>query len=113
MRAAARLHAIGVVGDEIDAVEGHAEPFGQELREARLVALAAIHRAEHQFDPALGADRDLGALARRAAGAFDVIGDADAAQLAAPLRLGAARRKAVAIGEAQRRVQPCSYSPLS
>ena len=54
MRAAAGAHPVGVVGDEIDAVERHAEPFGQELGEAGLVALAAVHGAQHQLDAALG-----------------------------------------------------------
>ena len=45
---------VGVVGDVNDAVERHAEPFGDELRKARLVALARGHRAHHQLDPALG-----------------------------------------------------------
>ena len=73
----------GVVGDIVDAVERHAEPFGDELREARLMALAGGHGAHHQLDPAFGKDGDLGALARRAAGDLDIIGDADAAQPAA------------------------------
>ena len=41
-----------------------------------------------------------------AAGDLDVIADADAAQLAALLRIGLARGKAFPIGETQRRVQP-------
>ena len=44
---------------------------------------------------------DLGPLARRAGGGVDVIGDADAAALAALARLGAAGRKALPIGESQ------------
>ena len=51
-----------------------------------------------------GRDRDLGALARKAAGDFDVIGDADAAQLAARARFGLARREALPVGERQRRI---------
>ena len=114
MRAAAGADAVGVVGDEIDALERHAEPFAEQLREAGLVALAAVHRAEHQLDAAFGAHRDLGALARRAAGAFDVIGDADAAQLAA-LR---ATRPCARQSRSNRRARsaasmPRSYSPLS
>ena len=85
MRAAAGADAIRVMRHEIDALMRHAEPFGHELGKARLMALAAIHRAEHELDAVIGADRDLGALARRAAGALDVIGDADAAQHAALL----------------------------
>ena len=55
MRAAAGRDAIGVVRDVIDAVERHAEPFGEELREAGLVALAADIVPMHQLDPASGA----------------------------------------------------------
>ena len=54
MRAAAGADAVGVVRDEIDALERHAEPFADQLREAGLVALAAVHRAEHQLDAACG-----------------------------------------------------------
>ena len=100
--------AVGVVRDEIDAFERHAEPFGNELGEAGLVALAAVHRAEHQLDAALRADRHLGALARRAAGAFDVIGDADAAQLAVSFRRRLAGGKALLIGEPQA-PHPCPF----
>ncbi len=48
--------------------------------------------------------RHLGALARHAGRGVDVVGDADAAQLAARRRVGAARRKAVPIGELERLV---------
>ena len=74
------------------------------LREAGLVALTAVHRAEHQLDPALGRDGDLGALARKAAGGFDVVGEADAAQHAARAGFGLARREALPIGERQGRI---------
>ncbi len=70
---------------EIDALERHAEPFVEELRKAGLVTLADIHCAKHELDAAMAADRDLGAFALGAAGALDVIGDADAAQHAAAL----------------------------
>jgi hypothetical protein len=39
MRTAAGPHARGVVRDIVDCRERHAEPFGDELRKARLVAL--------------------------------------------------------------------------
>ena len=95
---------IGVVGDVDDAVERHAEPFGDELGEARLMALSGRHRAHDQLDLAFGKHGDLGALARRAGGDLDIIGDADAAQLAAASRFRAAGGKAAPIGERQRRV---------
>ena len=51
-RAAAGLHPIGVAGDEPDLLGIDAEPFADDLREARLVPLARRHRAEHQLDRA-------------------------------------------------------------
>ena len=108
MRAAAGRDPRGVVRDVIDAVERHAEPFGDELGEARLVALAGRHRAHHQLDPALGQHGDLGALARRAAGDLDIIGDADAAQPAASL----CRRRGAPESRPNRRAPaPCPSPP--
>src|SRR6185503_13609749 len=89
----------------VDGVERHAEPFADQLREACLVTLPAIHRAEHELDAATRADIDLGALARRAAGALDVIGDADAAELAALPRVRLARGEALVIGETERDIE--------
>ena len=60
MRAAADRDAVGVAGDEAHAVDRHAEPFGDQLGEARLVALALRHGADHQLDDAVGLHRDLG-----------------------------------------------------
>ena len=64
MRAATRRNPGGVVGDVSDALERHAKPFGDELREAGFVPLSRGHRAHHQLDPAFGKHGDLGALAR-------------------------------------------------
>lgn len=50
MRAAAGRHPRGVVGDVGNAVERHAEPFGDELGKTRLMALPRRHRAHHQLD---------------------------------------------------------------
>ena len=47
MGAAAERHAVGVAGDDAHALDRHAEPFGDELREARLVALALRDDADH------------------------------------------------------------------
>ena len=101
MRAAARGDPCGVVRDVVDAVERHPEPFGDELRKARLVALPRGHRPHHQLDPALGQDRDLGALARHPRGDLDIVGDTDPAPFAAPPRLGSPGREAVPVGERQ------------
>ena len=60
MRAAAGGDARGIVGDVIDAVERHAEPFRDKLRKARFVALPGGHRAHHQLDPAFGQHGDFG-----------------------------------------------------
>ena len=95
-----------------------AEPVGDELREGRLMPLAVAMRAGEHGDaagrmhadvadlvqPGAGAERADDVRRRDAAG-LDVGGDADAAQLAAPLRLGAARREAGAVGRLQACVQ--------
>ena len=54
-RAAAGLHPIGVAGDKPDPLGIDAEPFADDLREARFVPLARRHRAQHELD---GARRD-------------------------------------------------------
>ena len=101
MRAAADRDPRGVAGDEPDAVERHAEPFGDQLREAGLVPLALRHGADRDLDDALGLHHHLGLLARRAGRGVDVVGDADAAAFAARLRLGAAGREAGPVAEPQ------------
>src|SRR6185437_8260023 len=102
MRAAADRDALGIMRDVIDALERHAEPGVDELREAGLVALAAIHRTKHQLDAAARFHRYFGALAREAAGDLDVIADADAAQLAILSRFRLTRGKAPPVGEVER-----------
>src|SRR5215472_7670397 len=64
-RAAASLHAVGIVGHQPDPLRLDPEPFGDDLREARLVALARRHRPQYQLDGARRIDRQLGPLARR------------------------------------------------
>ncbi len=76
-------------------LDRHAEPFGDELRETRLVALALRDNADDEFDKTVGRHRDLGLLARHAGGNIDVIADADAAIFAALARFLAALLKAV------------------
>ena len=84
---------IGVAVDQMHAVERHAEPFGDQLREAGLVALALDRVPITTSTRPSGATVTLGPLARRAGGELDVIGDADAAAFAAraPRRAGVAR----------------------
>ncbi len=61
----------------------HAEPLGDKLREARLVALALRNDADDQLDEPVGRHRDLGFLARHAGRNVDIVADADAAIFAA------------------------------
>ena len=114
----AHLHLVGVAMDDVDAVDGHAEPVGDELRECGLVALAMTMRTGHHLD---GADRidahlrrfpqaDAGAeranrRRRRDAAGLDITAHADAAFLAASLRLRAAGGEAGPVGGVHRRVQ--------
>ena len=81
------LYSRGVVGDVNDALERHAKPFGDELRETRLVALSRGHRAHHQLDPAFGKHGDLRALARGATGDLDIVGDETPSKFTLPCRL--------------------------
>src|SRR5215831_2038523 len=90
MGAAADGDAVGIAGDHVHGLERYAEPFGDELGEAGLVALALRGDADHQFDDALGLDQNLGLLARHAGRDIDVVGDADAAAFSAFFRLAAA-----------------------
>ena len=102
MGPAARLDPSGVVGDVIDAVERDSKPFRNELGEACLVPLPGRHRAHHQFDPAFRAHSDLSPLAWRAAGDFDVVGNADTAQFAALPGLGTPGGKAFPVAKRHR-----------
>src|SRR5579864_8151016 len=104
MGAAADSDAIGIAGDHADAIERHAEPFGDQLGEAGFVALALRGDADHQFDDAVGLDHNLGLFARHAGRDIDVIGDADAAAFAALFRFAAALRKAGPVAEFERRL---------
>src|SRR6516162_3154588 len=104
MRAAADRDAIGVASDKMNGFDWNAKPFGDELREARLVPLALRYDADHDFDDPFGQHGDFGFLARHAGGDVDVIADADAAIAAALSRLRAALFKAGPVAELQRRV---------
>ena len=102
MRTAALLDDIGVVFENVHVVERHAEPFRHALRKCRLVALPAGQRADHDIDAALRLHRNVGALARIAAGGFEVTAKSDAAQPLAPARLGAAPLKSLPLAERKR-----------
>ena len=54
MRAAADADDVGVAHDDVDGLDRHREQIGRHLREARLVALAARLRADHDVDAAVG-----------------------------------------------------------
>src|SRR6185437_14477817 len=98
MAAAADRNDVGVALDELDALERDAEPFGDALREARLVSLAARQCADHDIDAALARDRDPRIFARRPARRLDVVGKPDAAQLVAPFGFHPALAETVPVG---------------
>src|SRR5438270_7735258 len=102
MRAATCGNPGSVVGDVSDALERHAKPFGDELRETGLVALSRGHGAHYQLDSAFRKHGDFGALAWSTARDLDVIRDADTSQLAVLSRCGLAGCKSIPIGE-----RPC------
>ena len=102
MRAAAFLDDVGVAFDDVHVVERHAKPFGDALREGGLVALPARERADHDIDAALRMHGDIGALARIAAGGFEITAQPDAAQLLALARLGAALLETLPVAELHR-----------
>jgi hypothetical protein len=103
MRAVTRCNPGIVMGEIGDALERHAKPLGDELSKARFMPCPEdiVH---DQLDPAFRKHGDLGTLAVRAAGEFDIIGDANAAQLAAFPSLRAPGRKSIPIGQRQRHV---------
>ena len=55
MRAAADPHHVGVAEDDLHALDRHAQQVGDDLREARLVALAARLRADDDVDASFAA----------------------------------------------------------
>src|ERR1700739_197779 len=104
MGAAADRDPIGVAGDEAGRLERHAEPFADELGEARLVALALGGDADDELDGVVGLHRDLGFLARHAGRDIDVVAAPHAAIFAALLGLGAAALEAGPAAELERGV---------
>ncbi len=101
MRAGADRDAFGVASDEPHAIGPHREPFAEQLRKARLVALAARQGADDHLDNAFRAHRNLGEFLRRAALRLDIGAQPDAAPPAARPGLGAAPREPVPIGQRQ------------
>ena len=102
MRAAADLHNVGVAGNQPHAVKRHAQPLGNQLREAGFVALAVGDGAENHVYAAIGVYGDFGTLARRAGRGIDVIRHADATTLAACFCFRFTRGKAGPIAERER-----------
>src|ERR1700747_2371650 len=103
MGAATNGYAVGIAGDHMHAVDRHAEPFGDELSEARFVALALRGHADHQLDHAFWLDQNLGLLARHTGRDIDVIGDADAAAFATLFCVAPAPRETRPVAKPQRR----------
>jgi hypothetical protein len=80
VRSAADRRNVGIARQQAHRAHVDAEPFGDELREARLVPLAGRDRAKDHIHAAVLADIDLCTLARRARIELDVVAHADAAQ---------------------------------
>src|SRR3954470_4004586 len=102
MSGAAGDDEIGIAGAPHNRGGRYPEPFGGQLRERGLMALAGALRADDHLDPAFGANQDFGALARSPAGGFDVVADRDAAAQSAPPRRAPTPGKSVPVGELHR-----------
>ena len=102
--AAADRDQVGVALAQMDLLVRHAEPLGEDLREGRLVALADMLRAGDQRHRAVGLEADVDILLRRAAGALDVIGEAQPAPEPARLALPPPRVESGQVGALQRLV---------
>src|SRR5579864_6321274 len=83
----------------------NAELLADHPRKHRGMALPGVLHVERQQQRAVAGEAQLRALHRRAAGMFEQAADAEAAKLAAPLRLAAALLEAVVIGQGQRLVE--------
>ena len=106
MRAAADMDDVGVARHHVDALDGHAQPFGRDLGEAGLMALPARLGSDHQLDSLLGRrDAEPRLLFGRADRGLDVVGESPAAQPAAPFRLRPAHRESVPVREVDRHVE--------
>ena len=117
--AAAVRDGAGVALAHLDALDRHAQRLGEDLREHRLVPLALALRAGMGDQP-VGRDLDDGMLVGDAAGAVQMAGEAQAAQLARwprwrrAARRSPARRRPSApsrTGPGSRRRRRCSRWP--
>ena len=104
-RPAADRHQIRVAGDELHAPMLDAKPLGDELGEARFVALAGGQRAEDHVDSAFRPHGDLRALARIAGVQLDVVREADAAVPSAPARIGAPGLESLPVRQLDQAIQ--------
>src|SRR6516225_2084239 len=102
MRATAFLDDVGVTLIDVHVVEWHAEPLRNALGEGRFMALSTGQRADHDIDPAVRMHRDIGTLARIAAGRFEVTAKPDAAQTPAFARRAAALLKTLPVAKLHR-----------
>jgi hypothetical protein len=99
--------AVGVAGHQPDLVGRNPEPFPDDPREARLVALPRRHRPQDDLHDVRGVDHDLGPPTRRAGVELDRSGGADAAAQAATARFRPyAREKPADVGVLERGVIP-------
>ena len=104
MRPAADRNDVGVALYQSDLLERHAEPLAHALGEARFMPLAARQRPDRDFDSALGPHADSRPFPRITHGELDVVREPDAAQPAAPPRLGVPLAEIGPVGERQRLV---------
>ena len=86
-----------------NALDRHAEPLADKLGETGFVSLATGHSADDDLHHSFGQHGDLGPLARHTGRGVHVIGDADAATLAAPLGLLSACHEPGPIAECRAR----------
>ena len=106
--AAAGAERVAVAPQHLDALRRHAQLIAHDLRVRGLVALAHRGRAGVDRHRAVGVHADLRGVGVdrgvRAAGHLDRVGDAEATELAARARLGAALLEAGVLGDRQRQV---------
>ncbi len=102
--AAAHADDVGVADHDVHGLDRQVQQIGRDLREARLVALAARLGADHHADPAVRPHHDFGTLLRRADRGLDVIRKPETQQLAALPRLALALLEPVDVRDAHGKV---------